>query len=143
MLFTMLFGIANVSHPTIFRDTLLCIANDFRSFLKYAIYQSSISYTIAAYGVYAASATGGNDFARDFLSGIAAIYSTPMYNRISTFHNSFEWASSLLGFASLLVVAPAYYFYYHGASIRQRSPFAQQIEELQKQRDYAHPAHES
>lgn len=27
--------------------------------------------------VYAASATGGNDFARDFLSGIAALYSTP------------------------------------------------------------------
>lgn len=27
--------------------------------------------------VYAASATGGNDFARDFLAGIAALYSEP------------------------------------------------------------------
>lgn len=32
---------------------------------------------IAAYGPYAASATGGNDLARDFLAGIAALYSTP------------------------------------------------------------------
>lgn len=32
---------------------------------------------IAAYGPYAASATGGNGVARDFLAGIAAIYSTP------------------------------------------------------------------
>ena len=31
----------------------------------------------AAYGPYAASATGGNDLARDFLAGIAALYSSP------------------------------------------------------------------
>ena len=46
-------------------------------FRQYSIYQSSIDYTVAAYGPYAASATGGNDFARDFLSGIATLYSTP------------------------------------------------------------------
>jgi hypothetical protein len=32
---------------------------------------------IAAYGPYAASATGGNDLARDFLAGIAALYAHP------------------------------------------------------------------
>ena len=32
---------------------------------------------IQAYGPYAASATGGNGFARDFLAGIAALYSMP------------------------------------------------------------------
>lgn len=32
---------------------------------------------IAAYGPYSASATGGNGFARDFLAGIAAMYSVP------------------------------------------------------------------
>jgi hypothetical protein len=31
----------------------------------------------AAYGPYAASATGGNDLARDFLAGVAAMYSVP------------------------------------------------------------------
>ena len=32
---------------------------------------------LQAYGPYAASATGGNGFARDFLAGIAALYSVP------------------------------------------------------------------
>jgi hypothetical protein len=38
---------------------------------------ATIDYMIAAYGPYAASATGGNGFARDFLAGIAAMYSAP------------------------------------------------------------------
>jgi hypothetical protein len=37
---------------------------------------------IAAYGPYAASATGGNGLARDFLAGIAAMYSTPCMLRL-------------------------------------------------------------
>lgn len=32
---------------------------------------------IAAYGPYAASATGGNDIARDVLAGVAAMYAGP------------------------------------------------------------------
>ena len=56
--------------------------------IKYAIYMATIDYMIAAYGPYAASATGGNGFARDFLAGIAAMYSVPSkspqsYNRIT------------------------------------------------------------
>jgi len=38
---------------------------------------ATIDYMIASYGPYAASATGGNGFARDFLAGIAAMYSIP------------------------------------------------------------------
>lgn len=55
--------------PLIF-TTIVGIAN-------YAVYKSSIDYMIAAYGPYAASATGGNDLARDFLAGIAALYAHP------------------------------------------------------------------
>jgi hypothetical protein len=44
---------------------------------NYSVYKSSIDYMIAAYGPYAASATGGNDLARDFLAGIAALYAHP------------------------------------------------------------------
>jgi len=55
--------------PLIFA-ALIAIAN-------YGIYKSSIDYMIASYGDYAASATGGNDLARDFLAGVAALYSTP------------------------------------------------------------------
>lgn len=45
--------------------------------LQFAIYMATIDYMVAAYGPYAASATGGNGFARDFLAGIAAMYSVP------------------------------------------------------------------
>lgn len=37
---------------------------------NYVIYASTIDYMVAAYGFYAASATGGNGFARDFLAGV-------------------------------------------------------------------------
>lgn len=43
---------------------------------NYAIYMSTIDYMVAAYGVYSASATGGNGFARDFLAGVSAMYAT-------------------------------------------------------------------
>lgn len=32
---------------------------------------------VATYGVYAASATGGNALARDFIAGISALYAAP------------------------------------------------------------------
>lgn len=38
---------------------------------------ATIDYMIASYGPYSASATGGNGFARDFLAGVAAMYSVP------------------------------------------------------------------
>jgi len=38
---------------------------------NYVIYMATIDYMVAAYGPYAASATGGNGFARDFLAAIA------------------------------------------------------------------------
>lgn len=45
--------------------------------MQYAIYIATIDYMVASYGPYSASATGGNALARDFLAGIAAMYSTP------------------------------------------------------------------
>ncbi|KAJ5128840.1 hypothetical protein N7526_007006 [Penicillium atrosanguineum] len=56
-------------------STMVGIAN-------YAIYLSSVDYMIAAYGVYSASACGGNAFARDLLAGISAMYAFPMYENI-------------------------------------------------------------
>ena len=55
--------------PMIF-SVLIAAAN-------YGIYAATIDYMIQAYGPYSASATGGNGFARDFLAGIAAMYSVP------------------------------------------------------------------
>lgn len=44
---------------------------------QFSIYMATVDYMIASYGPYAASATGGNGFARDFLAGVAAMYSAP------------------------------------------------------------------
>jgi len=104
--------------PMIF-STLVGIAN-------YAIYQSSIDYMTAAYGPYAASATGGNDLARDFLAGISALYATPMYTNIPG--RPLEYAYTILACLAVVVTAPIYLVYKKGAVIRGRSKFAQSLD---------------
>ena len=113
LFFTMLVGIANL-----------------------AIYQATIDYMVAAYGPYAASATGGNGFARDFLAGIAALYAHPFYTNILT---GTKWQlavpSFILSGIAVLVAIPVFVFYIWGEWFRKRSPFAQHLaEDREKQR---------
>lgn len=68
---------------------------------NYAIYFSSVDYMIAAYGVYSASACGGNAFARDFLAGISAMFAVPMYTGIGDKYPT-EYASTILSCLSCL-----------------------------------------
>jgi len=111
--------------PMIF-SCLVGIAN-------YAIYQSSIDYMTAAYGPYAASATGGNDLARDFLAGIAALYSEPMYVNIPK--RPLQYASTILACISVLVTIPIYVFYQKGPQIREKSKFAQDLDQSRAKRE--------
>ncbi|KAE8385878.1 major facilitator superfamily domain-containing protein [Aspergillus alliaceus] len=90
---------------------------------NYAIYLSSVDYMVAAYGVYSASATGGNAFARDLLAGISAMYATPMYTNIGNKWHV-QYASTILACLSCLVVIPIYIFYWKGPQIRAKSKFA-------------------
>ncbi|KAJ5623769.1 hypothetical protein N7510_000078 [Penicillium lagena] len=110
--------------PMIF-STLIAIAN-------YSIYMATIDYMIASYGPYSASATGGNALARDFLAGIAAMYSTPMYKNMGHSH-PLEWASTFLAFMSIVFIIPIYVFYWKGPKIREWSPFAQTLAADRKQ----------
>ena len=104
--------------PMIF-STLIAIAN-------YAIYMSTIDYMVASYGVYSASATGGNALARDFLAGISAMYATPMYSYIGKRWH-LEYASTVLACLAVIVVIPVFVFYRYGPEIRRRSKFAQEL----------------
>ena len=97
---------------------------------------STIDYMVAAYGPYSASATGGNGFARDFLAGIAAMYSTPLYNNIGR-KRHLQWASTLLGCLAMLVAIPIYIFYWKGPQIRAKSKFAQTLAADRKLKDEA------
>lgn len=93
--------------------------------LSQSIYQGTVSYMVAAYGPYASSATGGNGFARDFLAGVAAMYSAPFYDYFKT--NTLELPSTILGCVALCVTIPIYVFYWKGPQIRAASPFAQTL----------------
>jgi hypothetical protein len=93
---------------------------------NYAIYLSSVDYMVAAYGVYSASATGGNAFARDLLAGVSAMYATPMYQNIGDKWHT-QYASTVLACLSCVVVAPIYVFYWKGPQIRSKSRFAQAL----------------
>lgn len=89
---------------------------------NYSIYYATIDYMVAAYGEYSASATGGNGFCRDFLAGICALYTGPMYKNLGIQN------STLLLFAvAFAFCVPVYIFYWKGPAIRKRSKFAEQL----------------
>lgn len=95
---------------------------------NYTIYFSSVDYMVAAYGVYSASATGGNAWARDFFAGISAMYATPLYSNLaSTTVPAVNYASTILACLSCLIVLPIYAFYWYGPQIRDRSKFAKTL----------------
>ena len=85
---------------------------------------ATIDYMIASYGPYSASATGGNGWARDFLAGIAAMYSTPFYTNLP-YKNKLEIPTTILACISFVVTIPIYVFYWKGPIVRERSKFAQ------------------
>ena len=93
---------------------------------NYAIYMATIDYMVAAYGPYAASATGGNGWARDILAGILTPAAVPFYTHIGRPHN-LRNASLVLFGISLVLVAFVFWVYFYGPVLRKRSPFAQSL----------------
>jgi len=94
---------------------------------NFAIYMATIDYMVAAYGPYAASATGGNALARDFLAGVAALYATPMYQNIGPVGRHLPYASTVLACLAFVFTIPIYVFYWKGPEIRRRSRFASEL----------------
>ena len=86
----------------------------------------TIDYMIAAYGPYAASATGGNPLARDVLAGFAAIYAKPFYTCFAP-PNTLTIPSSILFGVAVLLVIPIFVFYFCGETVRGMSPIAKQL----------------
>ncbi|KAI0971246.1 major facilitator superfamily domain-containing protein [Xylaria arbuscula] len=90
---------------------------------NYAIYMGTTDYLVAAYGPWAASATGGNSMARDMLAGLVTPIAIPFYTRIGK-EDEFGQASFILCMASVVVVAFAIWTYSHGHKYRRKSPIA-------------------
>ncbi|PPJ50340.1 hypothetical protein CBER1_05899 [Cercospora berteroae] len=101
---------------------------------NYAIYLHTIDYLVAAYGPFAASATGGNGFCRDFLAGIAALYTVPMYENIAPGGDYMTvWPTFMLACIGGFLVLPVYYFFFKGANLRAKSKYASQLEKEREQ----------
>lgn len=81
---------------------------------------------VASYGPYSASATGGNGFARDFLAGVAAMYSTPFYEKLGPPY-TLEYPTTILACIAVAVTIPIYIFYWKGPIVREKSKFAQTL----------------
>jgi len=94
---------------------------------NYSIYMATIDYMICAYGPYSASATGGNGWSRDFLAGVLTIPATPFFSNIGG-KRHLQDASTILACIAFLLVLAVYVIYWKGPVLRERSPFAQQLQ---------------
>ncbi|KAH8887027.1 MFS multidrug transporter [Thozetella sp. PMI_491] len=93
---------------------------------NYAIYMATIDYMVAAYGPYAASATGGNGWARDILAGILTPAAIPFYTKMGP-PNNLRNASLVLFGISIVLVGFVFWVYYSGPALRKKSSFAQNL----------------
>lgn len=81
-----------------------------------------------------ASATGGNDLARDFLAGVAALYAHPFYENIGNEKWHLIYPTVILACLSIPIIIPVYLFYWKGKSLRLKSKFAQELEQQRQAR---------
>ena len=137
----LLYGLCSYFAPDVhwiapmFCSGLIGIAN-------FAIYMATIDYMIAAYGPFSASATGSNGFFRDFLAGIAALYTRPMYTNFAPGTRlQLAIPAWILTGIGILLCIPVYVFYVKGEWFRKRSVYAQQLaherDDRRQQRDEA------
>ncbi|KAI0095748.1 MFS general substrate transporter [Hypoxylon sp. NC0597] len=98
--------------PSMIGSLLIGIAN-------FAIYMATIDYVLRAYGPFAASATGGNGWARDFLAGVLTPYAIPM---LSVF-----MATIVLVVIATVLCGAVFLVYKYGPWLRHHSKFAQTL----------------
>ncbi|KAH6651515.1 MFS multidrug transporter [Truncatella angustata] len=111
------------------------IASGIIGIANYSVYMGTIDYLVASYGEFAASATGGNGFARDFLAGILTWAAIPFYEAFQEGTDQYlQWANTALAFISLLLVAATFWVYFKGPSLRARSSFAQRLADAESEK---------
>lgn len=97
------------------------VASSFFGAGIYIVILSILNYVVDAYQSYSASALAGVILVRNVVGAGFPLFATQMYSKLG-----YEWASSLLGFISILLVPIPFIFFYKGSAIRLRSPWASQ-----------------
>jgi hypothetical protein len=97
------------------------IASSFFGAGIYIVILSILNYVVDSYQTYSASALAGVILIRNVVGAGFPLFATQMYEKLD-----YEWASSLLGFLSILLVPIPFIFFYKGEAIRLRSPWARE-----------------
>ncbi|KKZ65619.1 hypothetical protein EMCG_08526 [[Emmonsia] crescens] len=85
----------------------------------FTIFQAALNYLIDTFPTVSASAVGANTFLRSCFAGAFPLLARSMYTKLGV-----PWASSLLGFVSLLLIPIPYLFYIYGKRIRARGKWS-------------------
>ncbi|KAI4625970.1 hypothetical protein J4E80_003104 [Alternaria sp. BMP 0032] len=91
----------------------------FTGFGIFSIFLSLLNYIVDAYLMFAASAIAANTFMRSMFGGVFPLFATFMFNGMGI-----QWASTLLGCVTLVLVPMPVVFYVFGKRIRGKSNFA-------------------
>ncbi|CAF9934741.1 MAG: hypothetical protein ALECFALPRED_006072 [Alectoria fallacina] len=88
---------------------------------------SLLNYLTDAYEIFAASAMASSAFSRSLFACVLPLAADPMYRRLGV-----PWASSLLGFLSLVMAVVPFILIRYGEQIRKRSKFCQHLVEQKR-----------
>ena len=95
------------------------IGSSFFSMGAFLLFMAVLSYLGDAYPKYIASVYAGNDLVRSSFGAAFPLFATAMYHKLGV-----GWASSLLGFLSIVFIPIPFVLYKYGESIRRRSKMA-------------------
>lgn len=86
---------------------------------SYLTMNTIVSYIVAAFKQYSASAVACNVFVRCLMSGAFPLFTIQMIDRLG-----FHWANSLIGFIAVLLAPSSFLLYKFGSILRAKSRFA-------------------
>ena len=95
------------------------IGSSFFSVGAFLLFNSVLSYLGDAYPKYVASVYAGNDLVRSSFGASFPLFANAMYTRLGV-----GWATSLLGFLSIVFIPIPFVLYFYGEKIRGRSKMA-------------------
>lgn len=89
------------------------------------IFQPIVGYLLDAYLLLAASAMSAKTFLRSIMGASFPLYTTQMFNNLGI-----QWAGTLLGCLSALLLPVPFIFYKYGAWIRSKSKYAINLDDI-------------
>jgi hypothetical protein len=97
------------------------IASGFFGLGIFVVILSILDYIVDSYQTYSESALAGVVLIRNVVGAGFPLFATQMYEKLG-----YEWASSLLAFLSVPLIAIPWLWFHYGERLRQASPFARQ-----------------